>query len=155
MNSGVLGFFCIHFFCFLSKHLLFSLAISCIHTTMSSRKRSRIKNTKNTRYLLFRCCAEPRHWKRPLTMMPILVQSASHSSIEWDVRTTDCPPLTYRYGSRRLTHQSINRLLLVLTMDRMQFQRNLLAPGSMPVVGSSRKTIEGLPTWKEKVRCFA
>ncbi len=40
-------------------------------------------------------------------------------------------------------------------MDRMQFQRNLLAPGSMPVVGSSRKTIEGLPTWKEKVRCFA
>lgn len=32
-------------------------------------------------YLFFRCCTDPRHWNLPLTMMAILVQRASHSSM--------------------------------------------------------------------------
>ena len=48
--------------------------------------------------------------------MASLVHRASHSSMEWEVRMTDLP--------LRIT-------------SKIQFQRNLLAPGSMPVVGSS------------------
>lgn len=94
-----------------------------------------------------RCWTLPRQRKRPLTMMAILVHSASHSSMLqkgteggvrhrgeplgpppmgpasshlWDVSTTDLPSLT--------------RL-------RMQSHRNRRAPGSIPVVGSSCKVL--------------
>ena len=43
-------------------------------------------------------------------------QRASHSSMLWEVRTTDCP---------------------ARTISRMLFHRNLRAPGSIPLVGSS------------------
>ena len=68
----------------------------------------------------FFTCIDPRHWNFPLTMMASLVQRASHSSIEWDVRTTDCPPRI---------------------MSKIQFQSKRLAPGSIPVVGSSWKNV--------------
>ena len=56
--------------------------------------------------------------KNVSTIIANRVHSASHSSIEWDVRITDRP---------------------LLITSKIQFQRNLLAPGSMPVVGSSCK----------------
>lgn len=60
-------------------------------------------------------------------MIPILVHKASASSIEWVVRIT------------------VDFFLSVEILD-MIVHMNLLAFGSMPVDGSSKKTIGGLPT---------
>lgn len=70
----------------------------------------------NKTYLLFRCCLLPMHLIWPRSMMAILVQSASHSSIECDVITTAFPD----FRSRSMT-----------------FQRNCCEPGSIPADGSS------------------
>ena len=64
-------------------------------------------------YRDLRCCRLPKHLNWPLTMMASRLQSASHSSIEWVVRTTDWPRSTRRIS---------------------ESQRNRRAPGSMPVV---------------------
>ena len=66
--------------------------------------------------LLFRCCVDPRHLNSPFTMMAKRVQRASHSSMLCEVRMIDLP---------------------VLRTFEIIFQRFRLAPGSMPVVGSS------------------
>lgn len=70
--------------------------------------------------LFFKCCVEPRHLNSPFTIIANRVQSASHSSILCDVRTIDFPELR--------------------TFDII-FHRLRLAPGSMPVVGSSAEEI--------------
>ena len=59
-------------------------------------------------------------------MMPIRVHNASHSSILWVVRMTE-------HFSR------------LVTMSEMISHMNRRATGSMPVLGSSRKTMEGSP----------
>jgi len=59
-------------------------------------------------------------------MIPILVDNASASSIEWVVRTID------------------DCFLRVATL-LMTVHMNLLAYGSIPVDGSSKKIIGGLP----------
>jgi hypothetical protein len=51
-------------------------------------------------------------------MIANLVHKASHSSMEWEVSTTDWPPRI---------------------MSNTQFHNKRRAPGSMPVVGSSFK----------------
>ena len=96
--------------------------------------------------LFFKCWMDPRHLNCPFTMMPgnrknkakqfSLValkclftcrnmlrgytprreHKASHSSIECEVRTTDWPPFI---------------------ISKILFHKNLLAPGSIPLVGSS------------------
>lgn len=66
------------------------------------------------------------HWKFPLTMMPNLEDKASASSIEWVVRMT------------------VAFFFSVATLE-MTLHMNLLAFGSMPVEGSSRKIIRGFP----------
>ena len=62
----------------------------------------------------------------PPTMMPILVESASASSIEWVVR------ITHDFG-------------LSLVILETTFHINLLAAGSIPADGSSSRIIIGLP----------
>lgn len=58
----------------------------------------------------------PRHLNFPLTIIAILVQRASHSSMLCEVRTTDRPSLT---------------ILFIIS------HKKRLALGSIPVVGSS------------------
>lgn len=66
------------------------------------------------------------HLKFPLTIIPNRVDNASASSIEWVVKIiVDC-------------------FFSVATLEII-FHMNLLAFGSMPVEGSSKNTIEGLP----------
>ena len=59
--------------------------------------------------LFLRCCIEPIHLNPPLTMMPSREQSASHSSMECEVSTTDWPPRT----CRQLGHQVTNTVSAV------------------------------------------
>jgi len=59
-------------------------------------------------------------------MIPILVAKASASSIEWVVKITE--------------DYFLNVEILEITVHM-----NLLAPGSIPVLGSSKNTIGGLP----------
>lgn len=66
------------------------------------------------------------HLKLPWTMMPSLEDKAYASSIEWVVSIT------------------VASLRSVATLA-ITFHMNLLALGSMPVDGSSRKTMRGLP----------
>lgn len=66
------------------------------------------------------------HWKFPLTIIPNLEDKASASSIEWVVSTT------------------VASFLCVATLA-ITFHINRLALGSIPVEGSSKKTILGLP----------
>lgn len=100
-------------------------------------------------YLFFRCCTDPRHWNLPLTMMAILVQRASHSSIlrthVWrnsqKTTTVQTRPSTIlrpsvMYTAPYLCEVRTTALPSLVTL-RMQFHRNLLAFGSIPVVGSS------------------
>mmetsp|Transcript_82994 Transcript_82994/g.165684 ORF Transcript_82994/g.165684 Transcript_82994/m.165684 type:complete len:202 (+) Transcript_82994:403-1008(+) len=71
-----------------------------------------------------RCCWEPKQRILPHRMMPMRVQSASHSSIECDVSTIEC-------------------------FDRSRVMRSHMrrrATGSMPEEGSSRNTTAGDPT---------
>ena len=75
------------------------------------------------------CCGPPRHWKLPRTMMASLSHSASHSSIECEVRMIEVPDF---------------RMLLIVS------QIFLLAAGSTPVVGSSRSI-----TWGRPIRASA
>ena len=70
------------------------------------------------------CWGPPRHWKLPLTMIASLSHSASHSSIECEVRMIEVPDF---------------RMLLIVS------QIFLLAAGSTPVVGSSSNITLGLP----------
>ena len=70
------------------------------------------------------CWGPPRHWKLPLTMMASLSHSASHSSMECEVRIIEVPDF---------------RMLLIVS------QIFLLAAGSTPVVGSSSNITFGLP----------
>ena len=77
-------------------------------------------------YLDLMCWGVPMHLKLPETIIPKRVDSASASSIEWVVKmTVDC-------------FLSVEILLIT-------FHMNLLALGSIPVEGSSRKIILGLP----------
>ena len=66
------------------------------------------------------------HWKFPFTMIPNREDRASASSIECVVRMT------------------VAFFFSVATLD-MTFHINLLAFGSMPVEGSSKKMMRGLP----------
>lgn len=51
-------------------------------------------------YLFFRCCTDPRHWNLPLTMIAILVQRASHSSIlNKNVKTQNQNTVHTRWGN--------------------------------------------------------
>ena len=59
-------------------------------------------------------------------MLPILEQRASASSIEWVVKIIDDN-------------------FLIVEIFEITFHINLLASGSMPLEGSSRKTIGGFP----------
>lgn len=77
-------------------------------------------------YLLFICCGVPMHWKLPLTIMPNREDNASAYSIEWVVSTT------------------VASLFCVATLA-MTFHMKRLALGSIPVEGSSKNTILGLP----------
>mmetsp|Transcript_29171 Transcript_29171/g.72121 ORF Transcript_29171/g.72121 Transcript_29171/m.72121 type:complete len:213 (-) Transcript_29171:1404-2042(-) len=70
-----------------------------------------------------RCCREPRHEKRPPTMMPMRLHSASHSSMEWEVSTMVRPAV---------------EALMTSHMNRR-------ASGSIPVEGSSSSTTAGSP----------
>lgn len=49
-------------------------------------------NSNPLQNLFFRCCDEPRHLDCPFTKTVIRVQSASHSSMLWEVNTIDLPP---------------------------------------------------------------
>ena len=62
----------------------------------------------------------------PLTMIPIFVERASASSIEWVVKIT--------------------ALVLLLEMSATTSHMKRLAVGSIPAEGSSSKMIGGLPT---------
>lgn len=62
----------------------------------------------------------------PSTYIAILVERASASSIECVVSITD-------------------EFLFTLEIRDITFHINLLAPGSIPVDGSSKKIIEGFP----------
>lgn len=66
------------------------------------------------------------HWKFPLTIMPNREDNASASSIEWVVRMT------------------VAFFFSVATLE-MTRHMNLLAFGSIPVEGSSRKIMRGFP----------
>ena len=68
----------------------------------------------------------PKHLNSPFTIIPIFVAKASASSIECVVKTTDD------------FFRKVDILEITVHM-------NLLAIGSIPVEGSSRKTIGGLP----------
>lgn len=107
-------------------------------------------------YLFFRCCTDPRHWNLPLTMMAILVQRASHSSIlskvlkrltyvtdslKGNCSSWDLQKYFLVYISSYLCEVRTTALPSLVTL-RMQFHRNLLAFGSMPVVGSSYKELK-------------
>ncbi len=77
-------------------------------------------------YLSFMYYDDPKHLNSPFTRIPILVQRASASSIEWVVIIT---------------------ALFFLRVEILEtiFHINLFAYGSTPVEGSSRKTNGGLP----------
>lgn len=66
------------------------------------------------------------HWKLPFTIMPNREERASASYIEWVVRMT------------------VAFFFSVATLE-ITFHMNLLALGSIPVEGSSRKMMRGLP----------
>ena len=73
------------------------------------------------------CYAEPKHLKTPpLTMIPTLVDKASASSIEWVVKMTE-------------------HYLRVIEIPATTSHMNLLASGSIPADGSSRRMIGGFP----------
>mmetsp|Transcript_42652 Transcript_42652/g.49915 ORF Transcript_42652/g.49915 Transcript_42652/m.49915 type:complete len:124 (-) Transcript_42652:681-1052(-) len=72
------------------------------------------------------CCFDPNHLNWPATIIPIVVDRASASSIECVVNIT------------------AEFLPLVEIFDMMSHM-NLLAFGSIPAEGSSRKTTGGLP----------
>ena len=93
----------------------------------------KFKNWITKTHRFFRCWMLPRQTKCPLTMIPSRVQRASHSSIEWEVNTTDFPV----WISSRMTRQSWRR-----------------APGSIPLVGSSKKTMSGSPMRATAVDSF-
>mmetsp|Transcript_5835 Transcript_5835/g.9064 ORF Transcript_5835/g.9064 Transcript_5835/m.9064 type:complete len:280 (+) Transcript_5835:997-1836(+) len=81
-------------------------------------------------YRALRRGMDPKHLNPPATMIPTFVQSASHSSMEWDVRITVpfLPPLSPEVIRERTSH------------------RNLRFSGSTPLVGSSQNTSGGAPT---------
>ncbi len=72
------------------------------------------------------CCTEPMHFILPATIMPIFVERAYASSMEWVVSITE------------------DRLRLVVILE-ITDHMNLLALGSIPVEGSSKNTIGGFP----------
>ncbi len=72
------------------------------------------------------CYTEPIHFIYPSTIIAILEDKASASSIEWVVRITE------------LYFLSVVILWII-------YHINLLAYGSIPVDGSSRNTIGGFP----------
>merc|ERR1719245_1713902 len=74
-------------------------------------------------YLLFRCCGVPKQRSCPAVIIHSRWHSASHSSIECVVRITQRPPIVLRIKSH---------------IERR-------AIGSIPVDGSSKNTIGGLP----------
>jgi hypothetical protein len=98
--------------------------------TSSMRFRSTGKNLISisipSPYLLLMCWGVPMHWKLPLTMMASRVASASASSMECVVRM-------------------IVDYFRSVAIFEITFHMNRLALGSMPVEGSSRKMIFGLP----------
>jgi len=77
-------------------------------------------------YLSFMCYEDPKHLNSPSTIIPILVQRASASSIEWVVKITV------------LCLRKVDMFEIIVHMNR-------LAWGSTPVEGSSSSTIGGLP----------
>jgi len=77
--------------------------------------------------LLLICCTLPKHFKFPLTIMLILVERASASSIECVVKI-------------------MLDLFLKVDILLITFHMNLLASGSIPVEGSSKNTIGGFPS---------
>lgn len=76
------------------------------------------------------CWMEPKHTKLPATMMPIRLHSASHSSMLWVVSTT--------------------LMFFLITALVIKFHIALLVSGSIPLLGSSRKTTAGSPTCQTK-----
>ena len=72
------------------------------------------------------CCLDPKHLNSPSTIIPILVDRASASSIEWVVKITA-------------------EFFLWVDIRAMTFHMNLQACGSIPADGSSRKITGGLP----------
>ena len=97
--------------------------------------------------LFLRCCGDPRHLNWPLTMMAIRVHSASHSSI------LDRAVMAVKKNRVKHLHRIRNYLCEVNTMA-WPLSRTLVivsqscrrATWSIPVVGSSRKTMAGSPT---------
>ena len=86
--------------------------------------------------LFLRCWVEPKHLKiPPLTMIPILVDRASASSIECVVSTT---------------------ALFLLCYDILEttVHKNLRALGSIPAEGSSRRTFGGFPSKASATESF-
>mmetsp|Transcript_41471 Transcript_41471/g.71940 ORF Transcript_41471/g.71940 Transcript_41471/m.71940 type:complete len:223 (+) Transcript_41471:536-1204(+) len=95
--------------------------------TPASGKASLTFTSKPLPKRAFKCCAGPKQRNRPFTMTPIREQRASASSIECVVRIT--------------LQAASSAVIRAIT-----FHMNRLATGSMPVLGSSRNTIEGSPT---------
>ena len=91
--------------------------------------------TKPVPNLSLRCWGVPKHLKMPpLTMIPILEQRASASSIECVVRIT--------------------ALVLSLAIWPTTRHINLRASGSIPADGSSSKIMGGLPTIASATESF-
>lgn len=96
-------------------------------------------------HLFFKCWTDPRQRNLPLTIMAILVHRASHSSI-LNQKSTIIIQVTHVYRlfltiirtehAPYLWEVRTTALPSLVTL-RMQFHRNLLAFGSIPVVGSS------------------
>ena len=83
------------------------------------------------------------HSNLPLAMMANLVQSASHSSIECEVKMSDAPSCTSL--NKRV---SVRDLLLVLSQHRYllsTFHICRFAKASIPLVGSSIRMRCGWP----------
>lgn len=102
------------------------LILTFVFDSLSTKGFILISTSYPMPYLFFKCWDEPKHLNFPSTIIPILGQRASASSIEWVVRTT------------------VDFLLWVEILEIM-FHMNLLAWGSTPVEGSSSSTIGGLP----------
>jgi len=84
-------------------------------------------------YLPLSLCGVPRHSNCPETMIASLPQRTSHSSIECEVITIPCPSLTIWSTTSH---------------------KNLLAFGSTPAVGSSRRITSGSPVIAIAVESF-
>lgn len=84
-------------------------------------------------HLFFKCCLLPMHRIRPLSNIAILVQSASHSSMECEVRMTARPA---RLNVRSICFALLTQLrsLGMYLILPITLHRNCCDPGSMPAI---------------------